>query len=294
MRGVRRTAPIVLTALAAAAAVVVMALQRRIPTQLAYYQQTGHIVREPFLSEFAERGGIDMFGLPMTDAYRARDGALVQTFERAQMTLTVRGVELSPIGVELRLGQPDADIPVDPALWHFYLTRGGADTFGFPLGPAHVENGRLVQDFERVRLVRTPDGGVRLANLGAIYLAAHPAPPSTGQAAMRPPGTPTPPAGIRPSASVERPTIGQGEPQTIYLLVQDGRGQPVEGAQALAVLRFDDRAAEVTLPPTDARGLSRTSFIAPPAAPGSRVIVEVHILAGETTTTIETAYFQWW
>ncbi len=293
MRDSRRIVPIVLTALAAAAAVVVVALQRRIPFQYAYYQKTGHIVREPFLSEFAERGGIELFGLPMTDAYRARDGALVQTFERAQMTLTVRGVELSPIGVALRLGLPDADIPVDPALWHFYLTHGSADFFGFPLGPSHVENGALVQDFERARLVLMPDGSVRLANLGVIYLAAHPAPPA-GQGAMHPPGTPTPPPGIRPSASVERPTVGQGDPQTIYLIVQDGRGQPVEGAQSLAVLRFDDRAAEVTLPPTDASGLSHTSFIAPPAAPGSRVIVEVHILAGETATTIETVYFQWW
>jgi hypothetical protein len=293
VRGFRRIAPIVLTALAAAAAVVVVALQRRIPSQYAYYQKTGHIVREPFLSEFAERGGIDLFGLPMTDAYRARDGALVQTFERAQMTLTVRGVELSPIGVELRLGVPDGDIPIDPALRHLYLTHGSADFFGFPLGPSHVENGALVQDFERVRLVLMPDGGVRLANLGVIYLAAHPAPPA-GQGAMHPPGTPTPPAGIRPSVSVERPTVGQGDQQTIYLLVEDGQGQPVEGAQSLAVLRFDDRAAEVTLPPTNASGLSHTSFIAPPAAPGSRVIVEVHILAGETTTTIETVYYQWW
>lgn len=294
MRDLRRTVPIVLAALAATAAVVIVALQRRIPTQLAYYQQTGHIVREPFLSAFAEWGGNDMFGYPLTDAYREPDGALVQTFERAQMTLTVRGVELAPVGTTLRLGAPDADIPIDPALWRFYLTQGGAGFFGYPLAPAHEEHGTLVQDFERVRLVRMPDGGVRLANLGAIYLAAHPAPAPTGQAAMRVLSAPTPPATIRPSASVERPTVGQGDPQTIYLLIQDGQGQPVEGAQALAVLRFDDRAAEVTLPATDSRGLTRTSFVVPPAAPGSRVIVEVHILAGEIVTTIETAYFQWW
>lgn len=292
-RNVTRALPILIVAVLAVVVVSALAMKTDVSAQVRYYAQTGHIVREPFLSYYLEHGEVTTFGYPLTDAYRTHDDTLVQTFQRAQMRLTVRGVELSPIGTALQLGEPGSAEPYR-VFAGYYEELGGAGFLGLPLSPAHTQRGVLVQDFERGRLVRGDLGDVRLANLGHMYLAAYPPPAESGQAAILLQGTPAPPAEIRPALSVERPTVGQGERQTIYLYLADENGSPVGGAQALAVLQYDGATAEVTLPDTDERGLASTSFITPPAAPGSRVDVQVHVLVGEIFLTIETAYYQWW
>jgi hypothetical protein len=294
MRNVRRILPLFVAAVLVAAAIGVLVLRQGNAFHTRYFSETGHIVRDPFLSYFDGQGGIATFGFPLTDAYTGSDGTLVQTFQRAQLQLTVRGVELAPIGVAFRLGDGAADHAVAGVFAEFYSARGGDAFFGRPLNDAHEENSLLVQDFERARLVRDRIGEVRLADLGAAYLAAFPPPDESGQAAFRLRGTPTPPPSVRLYVSVERPTVGQGERQTLYLYVEDEEGYPVADAQALAVLRYDNAVAEVELPPTDPRGFSSATFIVPPAAPGGQVVVEMHVLAGEVFLTVETTYFQWW
>jgi hypothetical protein len=152
----------------------------------------------------------------------------------------------------------------------------------------------LIQDFQRVQIVRDGLNQVRLADLGSIYAAAFPPPDIPGYAAIRLRGTPTPPPELRARVSIEHPTVVQGGEQTIYLYVEDAGGRAVSGAQALAVLRYDHAAAEIELGPTDSQGLSSARFITPPALPGSQVLVEVHVLLGEIFLTVETAYMQWW
>ena len=294
MHDVKRALPILLVAILAGVAVVALTIRSDIAPQFNYYPETGHIVREPFLAPFNAGGGVEMFGYPLSDAYHTEDNTLAQTFQRAQMQLTVRGVELAPIGTRLHLGQPDPAISVSAPLTEYYRMQGGADFFGLPLAEARIEEGQLIQDFERARLVRDSEGNIRLAELGTMFLAAFPAPDTSGRAAIRLSGTPTPPAAIRLNLSVEKPTIGVDGIQTIYLYVEDQRGQPVESAQALAVLHYDTATAELVLNPTDERGLSSATFVTPPATPGSRVVIEMHVLVGEIPLTIETAYFQWW
>ena len=294
MRDVKRALPILIVAILAGAVVIALTVRSHASPQFNYYPETGHIVREPFLTPFNAGGGVEMFGYPISDAYRTQDDTLVQTFQRAQMQLTVRGIELAPIGTRLHLGEPDSAIPIAALLADYYRTHGGADFFGQPLSEAQVEQGWLIQDFERARLVRDSEGNIRLAELGTMYQAAFPAPDTSGRAAIRLSGTPTPPASVRLNLSVDKPTIGVDGVQTIYLYVESGTGQPIDGAQALAVLHYDTATAELVLNPTDERGLSSATFVTPPATPGSRVGVEMHVLVGEVPLTIETAYFQWW
>lgn len=292
-RDAGRALPILFVALLAAILVGVLALRPGMTAQVRYYAQTGRLVRDPFLSFYFDHGEAATFGFPLTDAYQTSDHTLVQTFQRAQLQLSIRGVELAPIGVSLQLGEPGSASTHSEFL-PYYEAHGGAGFFGLPLGPARVERGVLVQDFERARLVRDELGNVHLANLGSVYLSAYPPPVESGQASLLLQGTPSPPPEVRAALSVERPTAGQGDQQTIYLYLEDEQGRPVAGAQALAMLRYNGATAEVTLPNTDERGLTSTSFIVPPASPGTEVIVEVHVLFGETFLTTETTYFQWW
>jgi hypothetical protein len=264
--------------------------RQTIPGRSRYFPETGYVVREPFLSTFDELGGIGMFGFPLTDAYRTSDDTLVQTFQRAQLQLTVRGVGLAPIGDQLHLGDGQT-YAIAPEFESFYQSYGGDDFFGRPLSGGHEEDGLLVQDFERVRIVHDQLGEVRLANLGSTYLAVFP-PPGTGQANIQ--GTVAPPLNISPRMSIEQPTVKSGDQQTIYLYVKDENNDPVAGVQALAVLHYDNSTAEIELAATDSQGLTSATFIVPPASPGAQVVVEMHLLYGETSMTIETTYFQWW
>jgi hypothetical protein len=290
----RRVIPIIVAAGIVVAGIGILASRQDALTPMRYFPETGYVVREPFLSFFEEHGGRAMFGFPLSDAYTTDDGVLVQTFQRAQMQLTVRGVELTPLGRLLHLGDEGEGFTVALPFREFYEAHGGASFFGPPLGQAREENGVLLQDFERSRLVRDALGEVRMYELGSVYLAAFP-PTETGiQANIRLRGTPLPPSGVRASVSVGKPTVSQNETQTIYLYVEDVNGNPIAGAQALAVLSYNGVTAEVVMPDTDERGLASASFVAPPAVPGSRVIVEMHVLAGEAFLTVETAYFQWW
>ena len=50
-----------------------------------YFSQTGHVLTEPFLSYWRERGGLDIYGYPISQAYRDERGLTVQWFERARM-----------------------------------------------------------------------------------------------------------------------------------------------------------------------------------------------------------------
>ncbi len=292
---VNRSIPVIAAAALAVLAVAGFAVRQQVQTQIRYFPETGHIVREPLLEFFEEHGGISTFGYPLTEAYTDENGYLTQIFEHAMLQLTVRGVVLAPIGERLNLGSTAGGAAVAPVFAAYYRDRGGEGFFGPPLSQARSENGLLVQDFQRARLIRRETGEIMLADLGAVYLAVFPPPISQqGQAAIRPQGTPLPPMQIRASVSVELPAVGQGEQQTIYLYVHDSTGRPVAGAHALAVLRYNDATAEVELLPTDENGLSRATFIVPPALPGTQVIVTMHVLTGETLLTVETAYFQWW
>ncbi len=282
--------PLIATAGLVIFGIIFLLVRQNTSGQSRYFPETGYVVREPFLSVFEEQGGIGTFGYPLTDAYRTSDDTLAQTFQRAQLQLTVRGVALAPIGKQLHLGDGQTH-PVAPEFESFYQSYGGETFFGRPLSGWHDESGLLVQDFERVRIVRDQLGEVRLANLGSTYLAVYP-PPGTSYANIR--GTASSPPDISPRVSIEQPTVKSGDQQTIYLYVKDEDNNPVAGVQALAVLYYDNSTAEVELAATDSQGLSSAAFIVPPASPGTQVVIEMHLLYGETSMTIETTYFQWW
>lgn len=294
MRLERRMVPLLFLVGLVIAGIAVMAVQQRVRARIQYFPETGHIVRDAILVKFTEVGGAEMFGYPLTEAYVDENGTLVQTFQRAKMQLTVRGAELAPIGLALHLGDPLPELEVGSAFTDFYASKGGDAFFGPPLSMARYENGLLVQDFERARLVQELDGHIRLADLGTIYLAAFPAPSVEGQASIRLQGTPTPPPEIHASVSVEQPAVPKNGEQTLYLYVEDNNGHPIAGAKSLAILRYDAASAELEMPQTDAGGIATARFTAPPALPGGQVVVEVHILSGEIFLTVETTYFQWW
>ncbi|HWQ12643.1 MAG TPA: hypothetical protein VNL77_07585 [Roseiflexaceae bacterium] len=126
------------------------------------------------------RGGLRIYGLPLSEPATLRSGIVVQYFERARfeyhpaLASTPNAVLLGLLGVELVGVQPPQPPPTSTAelRWYFAPTghmvappfrtfwqaRGGLLAFGYPIGVAFVDaNGRLVQYFERARLELHPE-----------------------------------------------------------------------------------------------------------------------------------------
>jgi len=290
----RRPALIILSvALLTIAAVVSYVVRQQESRAMRYFSETGTVVREPFLSYFNAHEGVDLLGLPLTNAYSLEDGTTVQVFENATLQLTVRGVSLVPASSLLALTADGELAQVDPAFADYYAEHGGEAFFGPAVGEARIEGNRLVQDFKGMRLVRDPIEGIYPARIGAAFAAVHPPPSEEGNANLRQWNTPGS-AQFRARLSVEHPVVGQGDTQTVYLLVEDSEGVPVAGARGLLVLHFNDATAEVELSPTGSDGLSNATFVTPPAITGTQIVVEAHILVGESLLTVDTTYFQWW
>lgn len=166
-------------------------------TRIVYFSQTGHYARGAFLSFWERRGGLAIFGYPLTEEYiRQSDGKLVQYFERARFELRVLGpdravVELGLIGAEYMQSRglgfpriapfrstptrrffPETGHSLQGAFKTFWESRGGVEIFGYPLSeeiPELLPDGvqRTVQYFERARF-ELHGGTVQLGLLGPL------------------------------------------------------------------------------------------------------------------------------
>ena len=147
------------------------------------------------------RGGLDIFGLPLTQPLVQPNGIVIQYFERARLEFhpdlagTPYAVLIGLLGVELGHSTPASTTTTPTStselVWYFPATshligtpfrtywknRGGLAIFGLPIGEAQLEDGRLVQYFERARFELHPELAgtayeVQLGQLGVLALQA--------------------------------------------------------------------------------------------------------------------------
>ena len=163
-----------------------------------YFAQTGHNVQGIFRTFFEANGGIAIFGYPRTE--EMREGNLtVQYFQRArfehhpQFTNTIYEVQLALLGNEIRRGEPPAQtVPPLPttefqeyfpqtghsvhyAFLKYFRENGGIYIFGYPITQEVIENGKVVQYFQRARFEYHPQHAgtryeVQLGLLGDFIL----------------------------------------------------------------------------------------------------------------------------
>jgi hypothetical protein len=131
--------------------------------------------------EWQRRGGLLIFGLPLSAPISLPNGLIVQFFERARLEIhpKLRGtpyyIQLGLLAVELGYAKPPASTapPADAAdrVWYYPATghliaqpfrtfwkgKGGLAIFGQPISDVIVENGLQVQYFERTRLELHPE-----------------------------------------------------------------------------------------------------------------------------------------
>ena len=174
-----------------------------------YFPETGHNIAHEIKAFYDARGGLEIFGLPLTEII-TENGKQVQYFERARFELHPehKGTEyyilLTRLGAyftqgrqneapfQWRTAAPSAGLDFFPESGHslgggfrdFWKRYGGVQTFGFPISEEFKElsptDGKqyTVQYFERGRMEWHPEHGgtkweIQLGLLGSEYVRAN-------------------------------------------------------------------------------------------------------------------------
>jgi hypothetical protein len=144
-----------------------------------YFPETGHTVIGGFLDFWEHRGGLDIFGYPISNEFR-EGNFTVQYFQRARFEWHPENppnyrVQLGLLGQRVygRIDPPVADWTtpwcrsqryfhetghvVSNAFLEFFDRHGGLDIFGYPISEAIYEGNRIVQYFQRARMEWHPE-----------------------------------------------------------------------------------------------------------------------------------------
>ncbi len=290
-----------------------------------YFPETGHNVPGVFLAFFDRRGGLATFGYPITEEFvDPLTGLLVQYFQNARMEWHPDNpepyrVQLGLIGDLLGKGQPplpasQIPAPSNPNCQYFretghsvcyqfrqaFWARGGLTVFGYPIAEFDLENGRIVQYFQRARMEWHPErpgdlkvspGPVGLAQFEAAGYSSSllsPAKPLNAQLQIV--------TDLHLVASVLRPVMQPNGQQTVILQVLNQTDQPLEGATVRLELKAGTGASlwRRTLPLTDSRGLTRLAFDVVGGRPGETFLLQFTVTAGGVTRTLNSSFLIWY
>ncbi len=305
----------------------------------SYFNETGHWVCGEFLEFFNARGGLEIFGYPLTEAFEdpTHGGLRVQYFQRARMEWHPGNQPLYKVQLGLLADELGYDFPpvqpeeapssngplhhyfpqtqhvVSYAFLDYFREHGGVDIFGYPRSELMYEGGRIVQYFQRARLVWHPESLVgsqmRPANLGEIYVAEFdlpgsyddPVPPSArpgefvpGASSLEERGADRVVMRLKVSASVDSAVTGRQGMQTLFVYVNDQQKRPLEGVSVTALARYPSRRQPIELGPTDESGFTRASFEILSTPPGRRVVIDVTATYKELEGTTQTFFLPWW
>lgn len=297
-----------------------------------YFDQTGHYVCNEFLHFFDDRGGLEIFGYPITEAFKdpTHGGLRVQYFQNSRMELhpnnpTAYRVLLGLLADELGYKFPPASpeqIPATNSSRHHYFpetqhvvsyafldyfrSHGGIDIFGYPRSEFMYEDGYLVQYFQRARMEwrpeNPPDSQIRLTNLGEQYIERFGLPGPYDEPQPPPPGPDDEPA-VTPQAPVTRLNVtasvryaitGRSGKQTVFIYVSDQRQKPVQGAAVDVTANYQTGAQYYECGSTNATGFTRCSFEIIRSPVGKRVVIGVRATHGGLTGTTQTSFTPWW
>ncbi len=293
-----------------------------------YFEDTGHTVRGVFLNYFDTRGGLEIFGYPITEAY-IENGLLVQYFQKARMEYHSWNpdpykVLLGLLGDELKHRQPPIAPPqitsrrriyypetghtVAYAFLDFFRQKGGIDIFGYPISEMYFEEGRIVQYFQRLKLEWHPEdrmAPVKVGDLGQIYVNAYREriPPEALKAVEPRPDTEgifvskTEVTGLRAVISLRYSVMGQQQSaQIVSVLVTDENGVPVQGARVniqFLTPSGERLATSHAVLTTNERGFARTEIEVSGGETGTQVIVQADVTYGLLSTTTKNVFLVW-
>jgi hypothetical protein len=281
-----------------------------------FVPESGHVIDARFVPFYDDHGGEGILGLPITDAFiDPKSQVLIQYFENSRLELVPDensgwSVQIAPLGQMLygwdqpsddELVQPDAGCRFFPdarfsvchAFLDFYEQHGGLDVFGLPISNPRLEDGILVQRFQRFRLEWIDSElsslhQIQISPLGRIHFELDGYNPGLLQ--------PTGPAvsnlqtELHIETSLSSPLLEAGSTQVIFVTVRDHNLVPIEGASTLLTAYFTSGQQYILLPATDENGLTYTSLNIDEASANSEVLLEFLVQYENTTSSARDSF----
>ncbi|NIS81490.1 MAG: hypothetical protein GTO14_15095 [Anaerolineales bacterium] len=273
-----------------------------------YIPETGHTIDARFVSFYDDHGQDGILGYPISvDFIDPKTGLLVQYFQNARLELVPEGennwkVQFAPLG-QMLYGWVDpgenTTIPLDSGCKFFPDTRysvcyyfleffddnGGVEVFGPPISNDYLENGVLVQYFQRFKFEyeysAAPDEEFRIAALGQVHFEESGYNPFL----LRPPVTAELPVytvdELHLETSVTAPLVEPGAVQHVYVTVQDEDYTPIRGAATLMTVHFPTGTRFLLLPLTNEYGGTTVELGIDNQPTDSEVILEFLVMYGD-------------
>ncbi|MCC7358259.1 MAG: hypothetical protein IT317_02210 [Anaerolineales bacterium] len=285
-----------------------------------YFPETGHVVRAPFIDYYLSTDGVAQYGFPITDDFvDLTTGLLVQYFEKGRLEWHPGNAD--PYKVQLGLlademGKRQPPIPIsqmppanDPnclnfletghtvcmAFRDYWLANGGLDRFGYPITEFTVENGVLVQYFQRARLEWNPNrAAVQVAPLGLIYYRWAKLDESRLLAPDRFAQFNNAPTAILARASVFQASPFVGDDQVAFINVTDQLGRPLADAAVTLIVRYADHDTAYQLPPTSASGTTFQTFTVEDSPAGFTVALQFIVTHAGLFSDTRTSFMIWY
>jgi hypothetical protein len=284
-----------------------------------YFDETQFWVSGDFLAYFETHGGLEIFGYPISAPFNDK-GILTQYFQNARMEWHPENperyrVQLGLLGDELGFQQapverqalsvdrvyfPETGHTVTYVFLRYFRSHGGVDLFGYPISEMFVENQRVVQYFQRMKLVWTPQTGrVSVGNLGELYVNAHRSSlPLSALESLPYRYSDLGVADLRMVISLSRSVARSQETQTVTVVVLDDREDaPLSDAQVKLTLQLENGTPLPNLTRivgTDARGRARITVPLEGIEPGTWVVLDVEAAYAAASTSQKQLFLVWW
>ncbi len=299
-----------------------------------YFEETKHWVEGEFLEYFHSRGGLAIFGYPISESFVDR-GLTVQYFQKARLELHPNNpdpykVQLGLLGDELNYRQSPVSKPasrsrrkvyfpqtghtVSYAFLDYFKDHGGIDIFGYPITEMHFEDGQIVQYFQRLKMEWHPDdstSNVRIGDLGQLYISIYRdrmpgwalrAADSTVN--RNTPNTATPTTaladitGLRAVVSLRYSVMSKKRTQTVTVHVTDDNGDALPDAQ-VSISFFESPSGQELVSirataSTDSEGYAQFSVPVSEGRSGTQIIVRATVTYGDVSTTAQNVFLLWW
>lgn len=252
--------------------------------QYRFFPETGHNVKGEFLAYYnANPNALILFGYPITEEFKSKDGAFVQYFQRARFELDSaqpegRRVTLSALGRltfstkgEVAAGNmlscrayPQTGFSICLDFLEFFDKYGGVEQFGYPISGFEYHEEKLVQYFEKARLEWNPwkpaGQRVTVSDLGKFYfsrlgedlaLLSPVRPLDNSQSAI---------LQISARAFVRKAVALASDSQSIYIIVRGQNMQPVPNADCVATINWPDGSQTAYRVTTNSGGVGIIPF----------------------------------
>jgi hypothetical protein len=286
-----------------------------------YFPETGHSVEGDFLTAYSSAIDAErIYGWPITEAFTDSTGSLVQYFQKTVLESHPNDppeLRIRPQDLGYFLRKPGSPLPLPPnfpacrvfpedpekhqvcySFLDFYLAYGGPAQFGFPISNFEIQDGRIVQTYQRARFEWHPElpagEKVVLTDLGRLQFDTIGENPKRLQP-LKGDKIPQTVLSLRVRAFPKYAFTSRDDQQTIYILVQDQKQVPVESAQVTLILTLPSGKIERFIVPglTDKNGMISYNFDFHKEIVGSaRVLVSATYETLQQQTT--TSFRIWW